>query len=43
MTISIHAPREGGDLTSAGLGQLLQISIHAPREGGDTSPSFSIV
>ena len=33
--ISIHAPREGGDMaignTFAGAG----ISIHAPREGGD--------
>ena len=33
--ISIHAPREGGDLrTGVALGQNL-ISIHAPREGGD--------
>ena len=33
--ISIHAAREGGDLTSAGtvIGQT--ISIHAAREGGD--------
>ena len=34
--ISIHAPREGGDvLLVAGRGILGLISIHAPREGGD--------
>ena len=35
-TISIHAPREGGDKSALG-GHLLirYISIHAPREGGD--------
>src|SRR5699024_10718837 len=34
--ISIHAPREGSDLSTAGR-QILksQISIHAPREGSD--------
>ena len=35
--ISIHAPREGGDVIrwkKSTLG-ILQISIHAPREGGD--------
>ena len=33
--ISIHAPREGGDLFTAPLHHILIISIHAPREGGD--------
>ena len=33
--ISIHAPREGGDLASLVLYQRCWISIHAPREGGD--------
>ena len=33
--ISIHAPREGGDVNKlAGLTRR-KISIHAPREGGD--------
>ena len=34
--ISIHAPREGGDIMAV-LAQYIrmQISIHAPREGGD--------
>ena len=37
-SISIHAPREGGDI-EVGAGGLLRgnISIHAPREGGDSS------
>ena len=35
-TISIHAPREGGDVALiARSGSPLFISIHAPREGGD--------
>ena len=33
--ISIHAPREGGDVVAAGLLVAINISIHAPREGGD--------
>ena len=34
--ISIHAPREGGDLLVLGwLRWVSYISIHAPREGGD--------
>ena len=33
--ISIHAPREGGDLTASRSGFSASISIHAPREGGD--------
>ena len=35
--ISIHAPREGGDVKKA-LREMGQnpISIHAPREGGDS-------
>ena len=38
MSISIHAPREGGDGAGEdkGAGKLL-ISIHAPREGGDST------
>ena len=34
-TISIHAPREGGDLPLSYLALTSGISIHAPREGGD--------
>ena len=33
--ISIHAPREGGDVTGKLLPHPQRISIHAPREGGD--------
>ena len=33
--ISIHAPREGGDMTSSFYLHFIEISIHAPREGGD--------
>ena len=34
--ISIHAPREGGDVVAFLPTEVLQhISIHAPREGGD--------
>ena len=35
MYISIHAPREGGDLPLHHEGKRKDISIHAPREGGD--------
>ena len=34
--ISIHAPREGGDLFYRDLTGRAMISIHAPREGGDS-------
>ena len=35
-TISIHAPREGGDiLRHYYTREICEISIHAPREGGD--------
>ena len=34
-TISIHAPREGGDETETVNFWQSAISIHAPREGGD--------
>ena len=35
--ISIHAPREGGDITFTSITTaFLPISIHAPREGGDS-------
>ena len=36
MYISIHAPREGGDLPLHHEGKRKDISIHAPREGGDS-------
>ena len=37
--ISIHAPREGGDLkSSTEVPEGETISIHAPREGGDDLP-----
>ena len=35
-SISIHAPREGGDDTVVQREEEMKISIHAPREGGDT-------
>ena len=42
--ISIHAPREGGDLLlSAVCLDLLVISIHAPREGGDPINNHIII
>ncbi len=34
--ISIHAPREGGDVNSVSVAAEYDISIHAPREGGDS-------
>ena len=33
--ISIHAPREGGDIMGFFRSTVIVISIHAPREGGD--------
>ena len=33
--ISIHAPREGGDMAKPEAISVKIISIHAPREGGD--------
>ena len=41
-SISIHAPREGGDVSAAGLLLVRVISIHAPREGGDLLPEMLI-
>ena len=36
-SISIHAPREGGDLLEFNPNKHMgNISIHAPREGGDS-------
>ena len=35
-SISIHAPREGGDRSFPGELRMFGISIHAPREGGDS-------
>ena len=40
--ISIHAPREGGDVFMAVLLTSLGISIHAPREGGDMISCFDL-
>ena len=37
MNISIHAPREGGDIDIDDLQECMDISIHAPREGGDVA------
>ena len=37
INISIHAPREGGDMDFAGTLLDMVISIHAPREGGDSA------
>ena len=39
--ISIHAPREGGDLSIYDGDRRQLISIHAPREGGDISQAVS--
>ena len=35
--ISIHAPREGGDIVNQKKHLQNYISIHAPREGGDNA------
>ena len=37
-SISIHAPREGGDVKLCAITSHNVISIHAPREGGDSRP-----
>ena len=37
-SISIHAPREGGDGAFTDFSPVKCISIHAPREGGDSGP-----
>ena len=37
LTISIHAPREGGDVCVNLVCIIVRISIHAPREGGDAN------
>ena len=43
-TISIHAPREGGDCgVKLDRLQTRSISIHAPREGGDVTPMGSLL
>ena len=43
LSISIHAPREGGDTKEKEAYQQKQdISIHAPREGGDQTVSTLI-
>ncbi len=33
--ISIHAPREGSDVSIGAFVNIAKISIHAPREGSD--------
>ena len=44
MSISIHAPREGGDVCSLIVpGDVTGISIHAPREGGDGKQKGKVV
>ena len=40
LKISIHAPREGGDMFLRRGPTYLKISIHAPREGGDNKDKF---
>ena len=42
-SISIHAPREGGDLFVFHPGGGVNISIHAPREGGDTTFGYKFI
>ena len=41
--ISIHAPREGGDITVTASADKRIISIHAPREGGDPNSTIYYV
>ena len=41
-TISIHAPREGGDCSHTYQQEATQISIHAPCEGGDVGGIRSV-
>ena len=42
-SISIHAPREGGDRGHSAMQSEIVISIHAPREGGDLVPVYGDV
>ena len=42
MSISIHAPRAGGDYYEVTYNGDKNISIHAPRAGGDVSGSRSL-
>ena len=42
-TISIHAPREGGDALGTWGFATNSISIHAPREGGDSDSDATMV
>ncbi len=41
--ISIHAPREGGDMFLRRGPRHFMISIHAPREGGDFIDEVSLI
>ena len=41
--ISIHAPREGGDVRFPPDGTGADISIHAPREGGDGGGNTTLI
>ena len=43
VSISIHAPREGGDFTKQEFDPWRDISIHAPREGGDNDVAADII
>ena len=44
LIISIHAPREGGDVWNSSVRSvIISISIHAPREGGDKNESPILV
>ena len=38
--ISIHAPREGSDISTGAAAANDIISIHAPREGSDVKPAL---
>ena len=41
VTISIHAPRMGGDSEIGKNGPIVVISIHAPRMGGDLIDKYT--
>ena len=43
VSISIHAPREGGDFSYNFLTVSRIISIHAPREGGDQNATIPMI
>ena len=41
--ISIHAPREGSDISFNSDSQKFDISIHAPREGSDRTSKTKMI